>query len=1634
MSSSRRRRIVASLVALPMAATFFPNVALAAQITLTPLDVPFRTVGPNAGFYDPTQGVKGSTPVFRVVIDDSAARVEKVGLEISGQSLSLYRDFAAGDGFALFPDRNADGQFTEVDHTAGPASGGWTVGIPSGGKSPVTVIVDPAKATGFSSYFVTVHPNPGVSLPNRVFTPAIARNGIQTSVGSEPGGPFEALPLIIDSLAPPAPNTGNFTVARRAPGLNDGYVVAAGEYNSDPGKLLGFFNGAEATAPEALLRLPGGAPAVYPAPIAPTELSIGDGTGVNSASKVALNNQLINDVYVRALDPIGNVSAAARLYTDTADNNPDKGNDVTAPVVDALDPGLGGNPVAVGINAANQAAVPVDATVTSASAELGGNDLIGTEIFLTGFAEHRLSLIDPVTRMAISSTAWSKVRLDSFPDPTGFGLIGYTAPGTIDSRGLVGEGQQVVVQTRITDEIGNASVTVDSGCDIPTPNVDAKCTTLKPYIKDTTPPSIVGVYPLSGYGDGPSAGDTLKVFFSEPMQISDISNTTTNSTCVPSDPFGELPSKCVTFALPVTDSAESLPVGASVSYGGTAVEDGTRAQNGTPGTAPGWSWDTGGSSATLTLGTLAPGAPLRRYPTEGDLVGPSTGFEPINDVVGNTMTSLAPVIFGGLLPVSAITRDAIARANPFNIIQPGDGYLDGVEVVMNGNVLPDSLFAALPNVELVANGQVVKPESLSLVAPNTIRLNLPADSRVDGGQAPTIVLRGDANGLTGLLSSEGKTIRPFSIVAADVVAPMLLSGKTADADRNGKIDSATLTYSEVVNFAKGDPLQYKVSGYEDTDAIGVDGTVGITKTNSHTPGPPTGAPGRVSTVLLAENADATKFDTDAVPPASYARRTSSAAQPNANVPNLQLGVQDFAKPGAAPLGLPITGLPVAQTSGNMLGGWGMSFLTDGAPPVLLSRLTRDLDGDGLVDAVDLKYSEPLETSSLEQAIFELGDRAYLGAQPLSANDVRLFFAEATTALLGDTDAKVAVHYLGGENGGLRDASAPEPNPAAPEAGPTDALDGAGPAIMAASANFTGEVGKAGTGEELKVIFSEQPAGVEAADFVVKQGTRTITPKEIKAAEGDSKAVILVLDPKISPFDFATVALTSVGAVTDAATPANPSTQVGLATAVPFPLATLNVQGPEGSPEGVSRTKELFTGAGANSVVTGWLLAAVPAGEVVPAPTKSDDPRFVEARPDVLTVDLEGTYDIYLWTRDAFGNVSAQAKDSIYVDGTAPAVSTPKFLNLTTGSATAVRDDDTFNLSVTTTGLDAGAASKGYSATADYSALTNNPADASLAPVKTESPSSSRRDFTFPTRRVTGTTVYPTGSVLRVVGDSGPGSMLEDGANGQQVRRRFVSSAAMRSHGIPETQVITVPSAVLSRIPVGPSKGFRDGLLVRSSSGPQVSIVSEGRRRALSGSVFNGLGFTLRNVLVLSPGEYSLIPAGAAVTSSRVHPIGTMLLNVDTNRYYQVVKRANGSLAKQLLTGRVAAISRVTEAEIVRVRANHTSMTIPSESTRMGLRDGMLIRVGDARVFVVSRGVRRQILSGTVLAQMGFNTRNVKLVSIGDLATTTIGPGISSRPLGYTITIRDFAGNVTTKTGTVTALGTPDPLPAPPAAS
>ena len=515
----------------------------------------------------------------------------------------------------------------------------------------------------------------------------------------------------------------------------------------------------------------------------------------------------------------------------------------------------------------------------------------------------------------------------------------------------------------------------------------------------------------------------------------------------------------------------------------------------------------------------------------------------VEDASGNRAAAASVVAEDGAAPLlaGALTGD-----------ENGDGRIDTILVGFSEDV--SHADDADGNYPLSVPGYPVT--TVSDAGGRLIQLDVQQSSGPDTGAKPSVrYTRGatgpvtDAAGNEAVGSTFGGTL--------DEAAPRLVSATTADVDEDGKLDRVGLTWSEpVIHSQEPGPGAFTTSAVTPVQALAASGT-GIDLLVQEAASANTGV-----RPLVGYSPDGTNDVRDAagnVAPSASGMQSADGAGPV--VVSAATGDNDsdhrldrvnvtmsepVSYPGdaTAPFdlsaeGYTVTGVGAAAGSGFSVslqeasgpdtggapaiayGGGGLledangveaversypGLTRDALPPSFVAAETADVDGNGLLDRVDLRYSESVQGGT-SAAPFSASGRTVTGIE-FSGDRARIMIQEAGSP---DTDERPSAGYVVPASSAERVRDVPEgQGDTADEAPPQSTVladDRARPAVVqAATADLAGPDGRV---DRVGLTFSE-PISHQAetqGPFSIQLSGHAIAG--ISAASGDSLTIDVI---------------------------------------------------------------------------------------------------------------------------------------------------------------------------------------------------------------------------------------------------------------------------------------------------------------------------------------------------------------------------------------------------------------------------------------------------------------------------------------------------------------------------------------------
>ena len=1657
MSSSRARtRFAAIFAAVPVLMAGGPLVSPAVASTqygVTNLMADGQVVGPNTGYLGLGVGQTGTTAMFKVAPPSSSATISSVRLtltQLDNPGAYVYQnELDPTDGLSLYADVNDNGAFDSADKATGLRSNGFQIGGRVGEGEIPFVITFGQPASGSSTYFVALHPAAS-AVSGRRFAFRVDAADVTGSGGS---GPETAVTtptktdtadrrIVVDSAPPVSPSRTWFTNNAQKPGTEDEYSIAPGVTGSDNALKVAFFKSKDSVAPSALLTRPTfdptkpvldqvesvavGSVVNQANPLSPAVVKIGDGSGIfkdaNPAVLVAKNNQDTNAVYARLIDEAGNISPAPAELSDcfiapntTACETAKRGNPVIGPsaplTADIYDDQSDST---LGINKGNEAAVQLNITVPRAAA-LAPTTRAAADT--NGHAVKALARITQKTAAGaydpVYTTAEKEQPLAVFT--TGDASASWGAADGFDTR-LFPEKE---TERGIQEGVGIAFARVVSTDRAYNRSLPKESVALS---KDLVAPTVV----IEAASSTLVKGSTVTVRFNEPMNTADIDPREPNTTGVCQDNYNQM------------TGANNSSVEWVLNVYGTATS--TRDER-TWGVANCFSW-LSENVATIRLGDPRPTpGGLQSLPSVGDRVVFGTGAAAVRDLAGNALVGLGnpgsyyttvTLPSGAPVPAASVTKDANA-----------DGRLDGVEVQFTTPLAVASVQANLAKFSVNGSSGAAQVIGVSETVANPQKLLFSFADQFGTGERPVLQLVAGSGGSTGVLDKNGNAVAAFKVMPTDAVTPQPMGAKTVDKNRDGLIDDVIVTYSEPI-------LPPRDNNPAEVNGVVVNTTGPAYHVVGYAPAPPTGGTeGRNEATPKTNTAIATR--TLALVKPAENRPFDSDAKPTVNYSWFAPGSADHYTP------TDMWGNKWKQSGlySTVEGKWSLTA-TDGAAPFYVSRLTRDLDSDGRVDAIDVKLTESISTLSAA-ATFEVTGHQVLDQFGVGTDTIRIVINETAPAT-GDTSPATTptIKYLGG----ITDAVG---NAMTPDTAPVPTTDGAAPAIAAACPGSpTGRNGlcpaddpnlPTDDGTKMNVFFSEplNAGSVAKEDFVVEQPAGAANKKEVASVlvtnSTDNKFSTVTLtfaQNTLSSTTDSVVRLASAGAVADAGNIA--STQQANIPAYAPPTVSLNLTCPTPSKPGYCMANTINTGATGSNAITRWRLSETARATVPP------DGEFKQGLPAVYPesgVLPEGELVLYFSGKDELGRLSPEV-DGIITILKPPSIGQVSFLNKTSratnkfSKTTTVLDADALEIKANAYGTDVeqwaedGQPTDGGCLRANMSidvrSLSGVSTHNAVAPFRCDLQDTTppHRRMQFPIVTALGTTRFPVGTAIKSSA-SDPGSLVVDGSRGL-VRRPFISVNARRSWMIPDAAVITVPLKAYRGIPASTTRvGFRDGAVLRTSSGGYY-YVENGVKRPVAASRLAYWKIPTSRAYSVTSTELSRMRTGAVIGGSR-HPVGTWI-KYSSGAIYQIVKNASGATVRRKLASTSALRTRVPSTHVY--PANRYD-SVPIDSWLIGYRDGTLLKFSDGTYGVIARGSLRKFANPLTFNTLGFN--NTHALGVNSLAMPRvsgqafrIGSVIDRYKLGaVVIKVTNNAGAVVTaqvpNSSGLYGVGTLDPRPA-----
>lgn len=245
--------------------------------------------------------------------------------------------------------------------------------------------------------------------------------------------------------------------------------------------------------------------------------------------------------------------------------------------------------------------------------------------------------------------------------------------------------------------------------------------------------------------------------------------------------------------------------------------------------------------------------------------------------------------------------------------------------------------------------------------------------------------------------------------------------------------------------------------------------------------------------------------------------------------------------------------------------------------------------------------------------------------------------------------------------------------------------------------------------------------------------------------------------------------------------------------------------------------------------------------------------------------------------------------------------------------------------------------------------------------------------------------WPDGSLLQS-DTSDKVYYLENG-----VKREISSKAVFISRFDPK-RVITVSPADIDSYDDGAPIKYANFSLLQAPSGDVYMIFNDTKRKIEGQSVLKKMGFNDDNLIKVDYSELLSYREGPNITEYTMYPTGilaqsTKAKTADQDIYYIISGQKRPVPTKEILSANFSGmtIKKMTPAEL----------DVYMTGDNVSLPEGWLVKTKSVNtVYVISNGKRLPIFSGSIFANMNYNSKNIRVISDATL---------NSHQLGQTIT-------------------------------
>ncbi|MDD2807772.1 MAG: hypothetical protein PHW95_04615 [Patescibacteria group bacterium] len=240
--------------------------------------------------------------------------------------------------------------------------------------------------------------------------------------------------------------------------------------------------------------------------------------------------------------------------------------------------------------------------------------------------------------------------------------------------------------------------------------------------------------------------------------------------------------------------------------------------------------------------------------------------------------------------------------------------------------------------------------------------------------------------------------------------------------------------------------------------------------------------------------------------------------------------------------------------------------------------------------------------------------------------------------------------------------------------------------------------------------------------------------------------------------------------------------------------------------------------------------------------------------------------------------------------------------------------------------------------------------------------------------------FPDGSLIKASGD--PAVWLV-----QYGTRRPIASWSVLLSRFDPKKIVTVNLADLEKYEVGPAIKFTNYSLLKRPDGQVFLLVDDELRHIASEEVFRNIGFNWAEVEAVTDSDLAAYFYGTEITLESAYPVGALLQDKITGGVYFVengIKHPVTAYDIMIVNFKNRVLTTVSTQELDKYQTGNPVL----------FRDGELIQAnGDPKVYVISNGTRRWIMTADAFAKFGYKWDNIIVTSSSTVALHPLGDNI-----------------------------------------